>query len=307
MLKIKNSGACAIYAGCLLFAFACVFYLINAFIYKYPGNTYLPFFTPHVFITLLLTYMGSCLQFGRNTHVSNILKEVIYFYLTLLVITIATNVIQYTPFKPIDLKIVYFEQYMNISLKDMMDWSFSYPTLILILRHVYNSLVQQIIFIPLLVIITLRFEIIHKYYFLLLISATIGFVFYYFFPTTAPASVIDSPHFSLSQKSTGIKFNEIHNYINPTTIDGGMIALPSFHVIWAWFSVYILKEWKIAFTIMAIFNLVLVAACVLLGWHYTTDVIGSIIVIVLSHYCYHLCNNKVIKRRLIQAKSVATR
>ena len=284
---------CSIYAALILLLFSATAFAINAFFYQYPGNSYLPPFTTFIAVALLLVYTGACLQFGINSKIPQILKEVIYFFLLILIISIATNAVQYTPFKPIDQYLVYFEEMFYIDFKAIITWTHANSNLKTIMGYIYNSLVQQMVFIPLLVIIAMRFRLMHEYYFLMLSSALIGFVFYYFFPTTGPASVIDSPYFYEVQKATGLKFHQIHNYIQPTTIEGGMIALPSFHIIWAWFCVYILKEWKIAFFILLFFNIGLTASCVLLGWHYPVDIIGSVLVIIISHSLYFFCRRSI--------------
>lgn len=292
----SQSLLCSIYAAVILLFFSAIAFVVNIFFYQYPGNTYLPPLTNFIAIALLLVYTGACLQFGRNSKIPLILKEVIYFFLVILIITIATNAVQYTPFKPIDHYLVYLEEKLYIDVKAIIAWTHDHPTLKTIMGYIYNSLVQQMIFIPLLVIIAMRFKLIHEYYFLMLSSALIGFIFYYFFPTTGPASVVDSPYFYEVQRATGLKFHQIHNYIPPTTIEGGMIALPSFHIIWAWFCIYILKEWKIAFFILLLLNIGLTASCVLLGWHYPVDIIGSVIVIVLSHGLYSFCRKNKLAR-----------
>jgi len=131
---------------------------------------------------------------------------------------------------------------------------------------------------------------VHEFYFLLLVSMIIGFVFYYFFPTMAPSSVIDSPYFLEEQRATALKFSQIHHYLQPTTIEGGLIAMPSFHVIWAYLCLYALRGWPILCGILFPVNCLLALACILLGWHYPIDLVGSIVVILMSQailrYCY---------------------
>ena len=169
----------------------------------------------------------------------------------------------------------------------------------MLLEFTYNTLPYQMSYIPMLIIASGRTKYIREYYFLFLISAIIGFSFYYFFPSTAPASIIKSNYFSTAQYATSLKFMQIHQHIQPTTIDGGMIALPSFHTIWAWFCLYLLRGWPVVFFIMLPVNLLLVASCVLLGWHYPMDILGGIVVILLSHglYFYLTYDQKLAKKR----------
>ena len=199
------------------------------------------------------------------------------------VIALTTNAAQYTPFDTIDSHILKLESILHINMQSIMLWTHDKPTIRKLLAFIYDTLPFQMSYFPLLIIAAKQFDTAHEYYFLLLISAILGFTFYYFFPTTAPASVVESPYFSEIQHATGLKFNQIHNYIQPSTLDGGMIALPSFHVIWAWFCLYLIRGWPVLFYFMLPINTLLIASCVLLGWHYSIDILGAFIIILISH------------------------
>ncbi|NDH69417.1 MAG: phosphatase PAP2 family protein [Gammaproteobacteria bacterium] len=210
----------------------------------------------------------------------------IYFFFMMVVVTIATIAIQYTPFPTIDKQIVAFEAFGHIHLETLINWTHNHPTLNHYLWLTYNSLPYQMCYFPLFVIFMKRSNILHEYFFLMLFCTLIGFTFYYFFPTAAPASVINSPYFIDEQRATELKFFQIHHYIPTTTNDGGMIALPSFHVIWAWLCLYITRFSPLLFILVLPITSLLLASCVLLGWHYLTDVLGAIVVLLLAHGTY---------------------
>ena len=256
---------------------------INFFIYHYPGNNYFPPDTFLVALFLILFYCGFSVNFGRVSLPARISKEIIFFYAVMILLTWATNAAQYTPFPTIDKKILAIEKSLHININSIMIWVRTQPKFLALLSFLYDTLPLQMTYIPLFLIIIGRFQSIREYYFLLLVSTIMGFSFYYFFPTTAPASVITAYNFSVEQQATGLKFIQIHHYLQPTTLDGGMIALPSFHVIWAWFCLYLLRGWSVLFLIMLPVNLLIVVSCVLLGWHYCLDILGAIVVVVLSH------------------------
>ncbi|HAT8115747.1 TPA: PAP2 family protein, partial [Legionella pneumophila] len=153
-----------------------------------------------------------------------------------------------------------------------------------LLAVIYDTLPYQMSIIPLCVIVSGRFYILKDYYFLLLCTTLMGFSYYYFFPTTAPASELQSSLFAPEQIATGLKFHQIHNHIQPTTIEGGLIALPSFHTIWAILCVYLIKDWFIPCLLLSIINVLLILSCVLLGWHYPIDILAAIILVGLSYY-----------------------
>lgn len=259
---------------------------VNFFIYQYPGNNYFPPDTSYLLLTLILMYSGFLLQFGNASQLAAILKEIIFFFLVMSLIALATNAVQYTPFPTIDSYILAFEKSLHINFETLLAWPQKKPLIKKTLEFIYDTLPYQMTYLPLLVIAAKRNELIREYYFLLLFSTLIGFTFYYFFPTTAPASIIQNAYFNESQHATGLKFIQIHQHKQPTTLDGGLIALPSFHVIWAWFCVYLLKSWPIAFFIMLPVNLLLITSCILLGWHYPLDVLGGIVVIGITHGAY---------------------
>lgn len=285
-MTLSPSTRYILYTSFTLLCLSIAALAINFFDYQYTGNNYFPPHASYLILALALMYSGFLLQFGRASQLAAILKEIIYFFLVMSLLALATNAVQYTPFPTIDQQILAFEKSLHIEFKTLFAWTQTKPLLKVVLEFIYDSLPYQMTYLPLLVIAAKRREIIREYYFLLLFSALIGFTFYYFFPTTAPASIIQSPYFSESQHATGLKFMQIHQHKQPTTLDGGLIALPSFHVIWAWFCVYLLKSWPIAFFILLPVNLLLIASCVLLGWHYPLDVLGSIVVIGITHSAY---------------------
>ena len=71
-----------------------------------------------------------------------------------------------------------------------------------------------------------------------------------------------------------------------------MISLPSFHINWAWLCVYLIRNWPIACSLLAMINIILVISTILLGWHYVIDILGSIVTIVLGHGLYRYANEK---------------
>lgn len=284
-----NRTTVFVYPAILFVALSLIALAVNHYFYQYPGNDYLRADAFLVACNVLLMYVGCLLLQGRNGKSTQIVKEVIYFVIVMALGCFATTAVQFTPFATIDQHILAAESFLHLDGNAMMVWAHKKNGLKLLLEIVYASLNYQMCFIPLVVIVAGRIDLIREYYFLLLTSALIGFVFYYFFPTTAPASVIDSVYFSEAQRATYLKFFQLHHYIQPMTMDGGLIALPSFHVIWAWLCLRLVREWSIAFCILLLINLLLVASCVLLGWHYCLDVVASVVVIFCVHALYRCC------------------
>jgi hypothetical protein len=258
--------------------------LINHYIYRYPGNNYFPDCTVLMLLALLLMYSGTTQYFDKNHRVAKVIFELLLLVVMMSLVCLAANAVQYTPFPPMDATIVAIEHYFKINMADMLAWTHQHPHLDDLMGLTYDCLTYQMCFIPLLLIFLGKTERLREYYFILLFSTLIGFTFYYFYPTTAPASVIKSPYFSIYEVATGLKFEQIHHYVNPTTIEGGLIAFPSFHTIWALTCVYLLKDWPKACALLLIINCFMLVSCVLLGWHYVLDIVSGVALFALSYY-----------------------
>lgn len=283
------SSRCIVLLSGLILLLSLFTLQINNYVYQFPGNDFFPENVPLLALLLILFNLGLRLYFPQTSKARIIGQELFYFFCIMCVIAFATNAVQLTPFPPIDQSIVDFEKRIHINMEAIVKWTNNRPQFKNILSIIYDSLTYQMSLLPLIIIFTCRIHLLRTYYFLLLCTTLLGFGFYYFFPTMAPASIMNSALFSADQIATGLKFQQIHHHINPTTNEGGLIALPSFHVIWAVLCVHLLREWRIPFLILMIINTFLIASCVLLGWHYCTDLIGSAVVLLISYYLMKKC------------------
>ncbi|MFC3909289.1 phosphatase PAP2 family protein [Legionella dresdenensis] len=274
-----------LFAVVLLISIACL--AVNHYVYQFPGNNYLPEAGLSAGIVLLLCVLGAKVLFTSNNHYLIQLTTILcIYYSTLISIILLTNAVQYTPFAPIDPFLIAIGSKIGIDMTAIVYWTTNHDLLKRVLSAAYDSLPLQLTLVPVALALIQRPERVQEFCCLVLISAIIGFSFYYFFPTTAPASNMASSLFSIEQYATGIKFHEIHNYIQPSTLAGGLIALPSFHIIWAWFCTYLVRDYAILFAILLTTNSVLAFSCVLLGWHYPVDIFGSILIIIFTHRIY---------------------
>ncbi|MDP1604641.1 MAG: phosphatase PAP2 family protein [Legionella sp.] len=277
---------CTLISGLLICLFASIALLVNFFFYHFKGNNYLPPGTGLIGLSLLLILAGLRLSWDKTHYLNKFAETVFVLYLVMGAIAFLTNAVQFTPFRPIDDFLVSLEQVFNINMAAIVAWTHQHQTFQKILVIIYDTLPYQMSSIPVLMAALGHFSKLREYFCLMLVSALMGFGFYYFFPTIAPASVIQGPYFSLEQYATGLKFAEIHNHLSPSTIEGGMIAMPSFHAIWAWFCLYLVRGWPLLFTLLLPVNALLVISCVLLGWHYPIDLLGSLVVILITHGIY---------------------
>ncbi|MBA2710275.1 MAG: phosphatase PAP2 family protein [Tatlockia sp.] len=268
---------------CLLSVIALI---VNYFGFQFSGNDYFPPGSCVIAAILIITWLGTYLLFDINHACFKIMREMVYFFLLFALIAFATNAVQLTPFEPIDIFLIKLDRSFGIESEAIIAWLSNKNWLKSVLGLSYDSLPMQMAYLPLILIVARKFNYLREFYSLLLITTLFGFVFYYFWPTLGPASAIGSPYFTTYQYATGIKFTEIHNHIQPTTAEGGMIAMPSFHTIWALLCLRLSRCFSIIFFLLLPLNLLLILSCVLLGWHYFIDLIGSMVVLVAAYGVY---------------------
>lgn len=276
---LKTNSRCLISSSIFVLALGIFIHLLNISCFKYPGaNYFIPVFI-EFFLFVGFTYLGLLILLGENSFFTRRVRQLLLFAIIANIYTFATSAVQFTPFTPIDDKIIGLEAYFYINYAVIVEWTRTHLLVEAIMDAAYMSIAPTLVGIPFLLIVVGYTKYLKRYFFMMLSTCIIGFTIYFLLPTMAPASIINSEYFPLSQVATGFKFWQLHNYVVPTTYDGGMISLPSFHVIWSWCTLSLLKGLKVAYRIFFINHVLLVISCVLLGWHYITDIIASYIII----------------------------
>jgi membrane-associated phospholipid phosphatase len=188
----------------------------------------------------------------------------------------ATTAVQLTPFKPIDQFLLKIDLLLHFHAAKIMETLYNHPIFVkFFLYKAYNFLNYEVLLLPAFLIFFRYFNVLKEFIFYVLITLLIGYLIYYFFPTTAPASILYSPHFLPEQLNTGKKFYELHHYISPESGAGGLIAMPSFHVLWALICQQSTWHLKWLWLILLPLNILIILAALLLGWHYLADILGS--------------------------------
>lgn len=208
---------------------------------------------------------------------------------TLISIILTTASIETTPFPLIDKSLLYFNELLGINIQSVVAWVHSHTLLHHILSYAYESLGFQLIFIPLGLMCFNARKTLGVFYITTLIITIIGVFIYYFFPTLGPSGVIHSPFLPVGQADLPVRFYEIHHYLPITVHTSGLIAFPSFHVIWATQLTYACKNKKYIFYPILLLNSILIASTVLLGWHYIADVIAGFIIVTVTLYLAEKC------------------
>lgn len=260
---------------------ALVIYAINALFFHYQGGKYLPYENILLsYACLLLMNIGFNLSLKKDHTITLFIRRFNIIYIVTAVIVVYTSTIQLTPFPIIDEQLVIADKWLNVDMPAILSFVHQHPYLNTGLTWAYQLLTPELFATLLLAAIFADKRSQSELVFLLLSSAYIGFTFYYFFPSTAPATLINSPYFLAEQHQTHIKFDLIHDGLpSPYSLEGGLIAMPSYHCIWILICQYYLMRWKWLGYALLPFNTWLIISCLCLGWHYLVDIIVSFIIV----------------------------
>ncbi|MCX7125830.1 MAG: phosphatase PAP2 family protein, partial [Gammaproteobacteria bacterium] len=197
---------------------------------------------------------------------------------------IMTNSIQSTPFPPIDPWLLKMDRLMGFSSSALMTWTHNHPHCRQIFNIAYAGLLFELLGIPILLTLFNGRKALSIFYIAQLSTMIIGSLIYFFFPTMAPSAVVHSPYFMHAEHDTSLRFYQIHHFLKVTSNDGGLIAFPSFHVLWAVLLTNTCRGEKRIFYPLACFNFILIISTVFLGWHYLSDVISGALLGVVGIY-----------------------
>lgn len=268
--------------SCIIFSIITIT-IANNWLYHYQGISYVSFdLILTLTLILCLIYLGSYLLFQEHHPLLSYIKRFCLIFAIVSLIVLYTNAIQLTPFPAIDQNLLKIDQLLKIDSIYLLKFTHQYSWLYKTLTFSYHALNYELTIVLLLMIIFYEPIVQSRIVFLLISSAFIGFSIYYFYPTTAPASMLSSGLFSNEQQQTYIKFYKIHNYLKVNNISGGLIAMPSFHCIWALICQYYFFNWRLqwfGYLILPL-NFCIITACLLLGWHYFIDLIISFFIVI---------------------------
>jgi membrane-associated phospholipid phosphatase len=280
----------------LSLALTLVFLAVNAASSRFTGISYFP--------RLLAPLLCVALQFaffeGFYPHLSPragfIIKSCALYALAHIVLALFVTGLQFTPFRPIDPALQRWDRFLHFDTAATLAWTAAHPRLRTFLNLCYDSTDVQLALAPLIAGFAFDRRRMRVYLYAFAYAFIAGGLFYYFFPSSGPASVYRSPHFLNVQRLTSAKFFQVHHFQEVRSIMGGMIAFPSFHVAWAVLTTYAaLPSGKIFWSVAAL-NVLVVASTVLLGWHYLVDVPGGLLLGAASLYAAALTHRRLTKQ-----------
>ncbi len=254
------------------FALAASLCAANALGPNYTGAVYFPRLFVIPAVAALNAWLTGASPSARRDAAHAWLTCLGAYALTMLALGALVQGIQYTPHEPIDAALLAWDRRLGWDTAAALNRLAAHPILRWWLNRAYESTDLQLALAPMLPL--LRGDARRSRVFLhaTLYATLAGCLFYWFFPSSGPAGMIDSPHFSWVQRATHMKFSQVHSRSPVTTIWGGMIAFPSFHVAWAALTVYAAAgDRRTLWPVLAL-NALVVASTVALGWHYLVDV-----------------------------------
>ena len=161
----------------------------------------------------------------------------------------------------------------------LMQWVYQYPKFVILLKICYATWLLQIIIVPLILALLKKSKEINTFFISVLISFVFAGVIYYFFPTIAPAGVMESPYFLSNQHSLVTRFYEIHQHLPISVFDGGYVAFPSCHTMQTLLVLVACRKIKTMFYPLLIINALLIFATLGLGYHYLVDVLAAFVIV----------------------------
>lgn len=220
-------------------------------------------------------------------------RDCAYYGLIMVASAALVSGAQFAPFPPIDATLARWDARLGYDTVAVLGRIARHPLLRGALEGLYDSTDLLLVLAPLPALIWDDREVLRVYMYAVLYSFLAGCAFYYFFPSSGPASVYLSPDFLNVQRATGMKFFQVHARQAVTTILGGMIAFPSFHVAWSVLLTYAAKPDRRLFILAAVWNALVIASTVLLGWHYLVDVPAGLALAGLALAAARVTQNKL--------------
>lgn len=277
----------------LSFALTVVLVLVNATTFHYTGISYFPrLSTPLICLGMQFAYFDRC-----HLHISPragfIVKSCAFYGLANIALALFVSGLQFTPFPPIDSTLRGWDHLLHFDTAAVMAWTAGHPTLRWFLNACYVSTDAQVALAPLAAGFAFDRRRMRVYLYAFVYSFLAGGLLYYFFPSSGPGAVYQSSFFGSVQLLTSAKFYWVHHRLPVTTMLGGMIAFPSFHVAWAVLTTYAALPYRRLFWAVAPLNVLVVASTLLLGWHYLVDVPSGLLLAALSLYAGELTHRRL--------------
>lgn len=254
----------------------------NHYVWHYPLVNYFVACMTSIFCLFFFSTLGFWFGKGSSSRWTKLFFYITVYHSIVFLVMYATNAVQLTPFKPIDIHLLQIDSTLHYDTVMILNKLAKHASWRSHLVHAYNFVDMELAFLPVLLVILGQFYSVKQFFCILLCSTLLGYLLYFFWPTTAPASLLKSTYFIKEQIYTGVKFYQLHGHIKPEFDYGGLISMPSFHIIWAILCQQ--SAWRVRWLWYGLLpvNILVVLSALFLGWHYLADFFGSVIVIAIA-------------------------
>ena len=272
------------------FALFCLILWLNPIHYAYRH------LLADINLFVFIAYLNGMLLFGAymRKSIAPVTGELLVtLFLTLIALFIGLALegpLLLTPFTPIDHILAHWDARLGIHTTHMMAWIHQsrhswHHRLTPLLQAAYASLTPIMILTPLFLRCTQQnAKRSRRYLLATMFGGLIASIIYFFWPTTAPITVLPSPYYNVDANLLLQRFALIHHNLPFVHTSGvGLIAFPSCHVIWTCLLIFAYWHRPILRWPMLILGCLIIWATMALGYHYGVDVIAGLIIAVLCH------------------------
>jgi membrane-associated phospholipid phosphatase len=268
---------------------------VNHYYLNYHGLTlynYVILLAIPVFLAMLCF---SCFARKYAPHTALIMNTYSIMFIGLAIGGISTTAIQDTPFHPIDQYIASIDHFFHYSVVNLYSWTLKQHSLKQFFSYAYDSLAPQFLFLPLIVGLLREGKSIRIYLLTLILGYDCIQLIYYFFPTVAPAGFYHSAIFTAQQKSCLYKLTRLQRHLVIRSQAMCLVSFPSPHVFWALTFANLARKRLITAIPFILLNVLMILSTLFLGWHYLTDVLGAILLFILTTAIAHKMDNWIMR------------
>ncbi|MDF1654602.1 MAG: phosphatase PAP2 family protein [Coxiellaceae bacterium] len=262
---------------------AAIIITVNYLFIKYTAISNMLLFPPAGAAGFLLLYI-SFLNLRKKYHAISsffisILYTILFIYTMFLIcgaalLTPSTHLLSY--------QLRDWDAALGFSQLPVIMWADKHVFIHKFLTFAYASWTVQLAFICPVLALFKRYKEMRQWTLAGLLAIFITAMIYYFYPSLPPAAVFSSYHFDSGCYTCIDRYYLIHAYKPFNYLSCGLIVFPSCHVIWGLLNTYAFRHVKWVFWPMVVLNLALILSTIVLGMHFLVDVLGAIVVFLIS-------------------------
>lgn len=263
------------------YIFALILFSINTLFFHFTHDLGAHFFLASVPGCVIVFMIGLCYR-SVSPRFSLLMISFSHVFLYIFVCSFLLVAALLTPFPIIDSALLKIDQALGFSTLHLLDFVHRHEYLLLALKLAYTSWAYLVLLTPFILSLFANEKYLNAYFLSLMFSLMIGVLIYYFFPTIAPAGVLQSAYFTHAQHQLVERFYQSHHSQPVTAVASGQIAFPSFHVTYSLLVLAALRPYRWLFYPVLVVSVFSILATMGLGYHYLMDVIAAFIVAYVS-------------------------